>query len=101
MSRHRTPKQDRLSKSKKEMVEYNKALALCNKETIETLKQTQDQRTVKHLLDISSAKVVKGKSRDVKNCPILLKEPGLPKNIADQCVRNFEARVTEEDLILF
>jgi len=101
MSRKRTPEQRRQAKSKKQMLEYNQVLEMCKRETIENLKQTQNQRTVKHLLDISSAKVVKGKSRDVRNCPILLKEPGLPKEIADQNIRNFEARFSEQDLVLY
>ena len=96
-------KQSRDLEKVKKAEALTKALKLCEKynSTAVFHKDAQDQRVVKAIQQISISKVVKGKSRDVRNCPILLKEPGLPKEIAEQNVRNFEPRVKEQDLVLY
>jgi len=56
-----------------------------------------NQRAVDHREFLRTLSGPKGKKRDVRNCPTLLKFPQISQQCADTCARSFQPAVHIED----
>ena len=77
--------------------------SLTEKPTFNQLEK-KSQNFRKHFYQVQNEKdlvVQPGKTRDVKNCPILLKKPGLPEGARKNRIESFEPLFVEQDLVLY
>lgn len=104
MSRRKTPKQRRKTRSVKELLAFNQALKLANSQTLVDLEHTVDQRVVKYVINLrpdKDAKIPSKRRYDVGTCPALLMQPCTSQERAAQLIEASEPLCYLGDMPLY